>query len=40
MRPGEQSSVKVHRLYGVDHARTVVRAAIEDYAEAYPGRAG
>jgi hypothetical protein len=24
----------------VDHARTVVRAAIEDYAEAYPGRAG
>lgn len=40
MRPGEQSTVKVHRLYGVEHARTVVRAAIEDYAEAYPGRAG
>ena len=40
MRPGEQSTVKVHRLYGVEHARTVVRAAIEDYTEAYPGRAG
>ena len=40
MRPGEQSTVKVHRLYGVEHARTVVHAAIEDYAEAYPGRAG
>ena len=38
MRPGEQPAVRVHRLYGAEHARTVVRAAIEDYAEAYPGR--
>ena len=37
MRPGEQPTVKVQQIYGVERARTVVNAAIEDYREAYPG---
>ena len=39
MRPGEQPTVKVQQIYGVERARTVVNAAIEDYREAYPGLA-
>ena len=40
MRPGESPTVKVQQVYGVQRARDVVRAAIADYAEAYPGLAG
>ena len=39
MRPGESPTVKVQQIYGVERARTVVNAAIEDYREAYPGLA-
>jgi inorganic pyrophosphatase len=31
--PGQESLVKVERVYGVDHARKVINAAIEDYDE-------
>jgi inorganic pyrophosphatase len=39
MRPGEAPSVQVRRIYGVDRARQVVEAAMQDYRAAYPGSA-
>ncbi|NBX24531.1 MAG: inorganic pyrophosphatase [Planctomycetes bacterium] len=39
MRPGEASSVQVRRIYGVEQARRVVEAAMQDYRVAYPGSA-
>jgi inorganic pyrophosphatase len=40
MRPGEAPSASVRQVYGAEHARGVVRAAMQDYAQAYPGSAG
>ncbi|MCE9619492.1 MAG: inorganic pyrophosphatase [Planctomycetes bacterium] len=37
MRPGEKATVQVGALYGVEQARSVVAAAMEDYREAFPG---
>jgi len=39
MRPGETSTVKVQKIYGVQHARLVVQASMQDYAADYPGPA-
>ena len=36
MRPGEQSTVQVKIIYGVERARTVVEASMADYREAFP----
>jgi inorganic pyrophosphatase len=36
MRPGEQPTVQVRQIYGVERARTVVDAALADYRAAYP----
>ena len=39
MKPGDKnSSVKIHQIYGSDHAKKVVEASIQDYLEAYYGR--
>jgi inorganic pyrophosphatase len=39
MRPGEKNtSVKIHKIYGSEHAQKVVQASIEDYHEAYYGK--
>lgn len=36
MSPGEkENKVKVHEVYGVEHARKVVEASIADYNELY-----
>lgn len=36
MKVGEkESNVKVHGVYGVEHARKVVQASIDDYNEIY-----
>ena len=36
MKIGEkESSVKVHKIYGIEHARKVVEASIADYNETY-----
>ena len=36
LKPGEkESAVKVHEIYGVEHARKVVEASIADYNEIY-----
>jgi inorganic pyrophosphatase len=40
MRPGEKPSVAVRQIYGVERARQVVQAAMQDYRQAYPGSAG
>lgn len=37
MIPGEESQLKVERVYGVDHARQVVEAAMADYFDEYGG---
>jgi inorganic pyrophosphatase len=39
MKPGDSPSVAVRQVYGVDRARQVVQAALEDYGRAYPGSA-
>ncbi|MBM4186795.1 MAG: inorganic pyrophosphatase [Gemmatimonadetes bacterium] len=35
--PGEQTQARIDRVYGRDHARRVVRAAIADYQQAFGG---
>ncbi len=37
MIPGEESQLTVERIYGREHALTVVKASMEDYEEAYGG---
>ena len=39
MLPGEKNEkVKIHKIYGSDHAKKVVEAAIADYEQAYPSK--
>jgi len=40
MRPGEAAGTSVRRVYGAEHARGVVLAAMQDYRDAYPGSGG
>jgi len=35
--PGQRSRARITRIYGRAHALKVVQAAIDDYAEAFPG---
>jgi inorganic pyrophosphatase len=35
--PGQRSRARITRIYGRPHALKVVQAAIDDYAEAFPG---
>ena len=35
--PGEESTVRIPRVYDAEHARRVVVAAMEDYEEAFGG---
>lgn len=35
--PGRESTVSIPQVYGADHARSVVQAAIHDYEEAFGG---
>ena len=37
MLPGQQSLMSIEEVYGVDQAREVVQASIDDYIEAYGG---
>lgn len=34
--PGQPARARITRVYGVSHARRVVRAAIDDYTETFP----
>ena len=33
--PGEESKLKVERIYGAEHAQAVVQAALQDYTDEY-----
>jgi inorganic pyrophosphatase len=35
--PGQEQSIQVVGVYGADHAARVIQAAVEDYADLFPG---